>query len=174
LPFVPTKVSEQTIIDDITLETIEENLDLLLDDLDYEDISDTFLESEFDDISEGLSIDSRMSLSKKLRQRGAVVAVKRERALSHSASPEVIMDRARRLAETMLKRRMFHKSVTDMTRQEKERFEAGASKRKALVARLAQKLVSKVRAVQADRLHHQATSVSQHPNSTTHIVGGAS
>jgi hypothetical protein len=55
---------------------------------------------------------------------------------------------------------MFHKSPSDMSRQEKERFESGAAKRKAVVSRLAQRLVNKVRGLQSARLHHNPSPVA--------------
>jgi hypothetical protein len=148
--------------DDITIETLEENIDLFVEDLDLDDIYDTFLEEEFSDdlLSEVLSPESRIKMARKIKQHTATLSVKRERALNKSVSSNVLLDRARRLAETMLKRRMFHKSPSDMSRQEKERFESGAAKRKAVVSRLAQRLVNKVRGLQSARLHHNPSPVA--------------
>jgi hypothetical protein len=167
--FDTTTIHEETHTDDIIIEALEDNLDLLVDDLDYDDIYDAFDECEF--IDEGLSLETRNKLSIKLRHRSPILAVRRERAMSHSASSSVIMQRARRLAETMLKNRIFHKPAEDMTRQEKERFESGASKRKSLVARLAQKLVGKVRMLQSARMKHTNTPASPtHDTATSNIA----
>lgn len=166
LPFSSKEVKED-ISDDIIFEVFEENIDLIVDDLEVEDIVETFEDAEFsDDITEGLSIETRMALSRKLKQREPTLTIKRERAMTRSASTDVLLARARRLAETMLKRRMFKKPVAELSRQEKERFESGASKRKALVARLAQKLVSKVRIMQSTRLHHHQIAPTQHSTKT--------
>lgn len=169
LPFSSKEVKED-ISDDIVFEVFEENINLIVDDLEIEDILETFEDDEFsDDISEGLSIETRMALSRKLKQRSPVLAVRRERAMTRSASTDVLLARARRLAETMLKRRMFKKPVAELSRQEKERFESGAGKRKALVARLAQKLVAKVRIMQTTRLHHQQTAHNTQVASTNSV-----
>ena len=64
-----TTISEEQIIDDLTIDIMEENIQLLVDDLVYEDIEETFSEDEFDEmLVEGLSIDSRNKLGIKLRQ----------------------------------------------------------------------------------------------------------
>lgn len=168
-----TEVNEEDTITDIIVGVMEENIDLLVDDLEIEDITETFEDDEFsDDITEGLSIETRMALSRKMKQHEPKLTVKRERAMQRSASTDVLMQRARRLAETMLKRRMFHKSANDLSRQEKERFESGASKRKALVSRLAQKLVGKVRMLQSTRLHHTSTPASTKHNDVATVVHG--
>lgn len=168
-----TTVSEEENIDDIVIGVMEENIDLLIEDLEIEDITETFEDDEFsDDITEGLSIETRMALSKKMKQHAPRLAVKRERAMQRTVSTDVLMQRARRLAETMLKRRMFHKSSTDLSRQEKERFESGAGKRRALVARLAQKLIGKVRMLQSTRLHHAPTAPSTKTNDVAVVVQG--
>lgn len=166
LPF-DFSTNEEVDEDKIILMTLEENFDLLLDDLDTDDIDEAFEDEESTEefLSEVLSIETRNKLSRKLRMRSPQVAVKRERALSKAATTSVLLSRARKLAETMLKRRMFHKSADDMTRQEKERFESGASRRRALVSRLAQKLLPRVRDLQSKRLHHEKT-----PSSHTHDI----
>jgi hypothetical protein len=154
--------------------TLEDNLDLVVEDLEWEDINETFEESEFegeDLVMEVLSIEARNKLSRKMSQHSDVISTKRARALSKSASSDVLLARARRLAETMVKRRMFHKNPGDLTRQEKERFESGISKRKVLIAKLAQRLVSKVRAIQSDRLHNHHGQ-DAHPN-TPHTLSTA-
>ena len=157
--------------DDIILEAIEDNLDLMVEELSFDDINDTFLEEEF--VDEELSVEMRNLMSRKLKQHSAVLSIKRERAMTKSASTAVLMQRARRLAETMLKRKLFHKSPDDMSRQEKERFESGASKRKVTVARLAQRLVGQVRALQSTRLHHTTTPASHTHDKATASIGAA-
>lgn len=161
---------EAEILDEAVLMAMEENIDLILDDLDYDDISEAFLEEEFVDelLCETLSIEMRNKLSRKLKQHSPMLKVKRERAMERAASSSILLKRAARLAETLIKRRMFHKSPGDMSRQEKERFESGISKRRALISRLAQKLVPKVRMLQTARLHHNNSSPTQ---STASVVG---
>ena len=174
LPFnVSTlKIHEGQVEDEIIVECLEEYLDEFISELTFDDIDETFDESEYSDqlISEVLSIEARTHMARKIKQHSPMLTIKRERALTRSVSTSVLLDRARRLAETMLKRKLFHKAPGEMTRGEKERFEGGATKRRALVARLAQKLVSKVRALQSARLHHQATPVSATHTTAMQVV----
>lgn len=168
-----TSVTEEIDVHDIIVEAMEDNLELLIDDLEYSDVASAFDESDF--VDEELSIETREKLSRKMKQFAPMLGVKRERAMTKSASTAVIMQRARRLAEIMLKTRIFHKPAHDMSRQEKERFEAGASKRTALVARLAQKLVGKVRMLQTNRIHHTNTPASPvHDKATASIARASS
>lgn len=156
--------------DNVIYSTMEENIDLILEDMDDEDFLETFSDDEM--ISEVLSIEARNKLSRKMAQREPVITTRRTRALSKAASSDVLLARARRLAETMIKRRMFHKGAADLTRQEKERFEKGAYSRRAVVAKLAQRLVGKVRALQSARLHGHVTQST--PNTAPHATVGSS
>lgn len=175
-----TKNLAETIEDLVTYRTLEENIDLVVDDLEEEDIHEAFTEEEFDQdamLSEVLSIDARLKLGRKMSNRSDVISKKRERALTRAATPDVLMARARRLAETMVKRRMFKKAPDLMNRQEKERFESGAVARRAMIAKLAQRLVGKVRALQSARIHHQPAPASHqmdHKTAAISSAGGAS
>jgi len=62
---------------------------------------------------------------------------------------------------------MFHKAPDQLNRGEKERFEAGATARRALVAKLAMRLVGKVRQLQSSRAHHAASNVTHKPGDHT-------
>lgn len=151
----PIKLEESVF--DSLFDIIEENFDEMVEELEYEDLAECFgVEEELEEseelLSEVLSFDKRQKLSNLLRTRSKVLAVRRERAEQRSASNATLIARARRLANTMLKRRMFRKDPSELSRSEKERFEQAASKRKALVARLAQKLLPKVRMLQQQRM----------------------
>ena len=159
-------------LDDIVLDTLTENFELLVEDLDYDDIASAFDAVDYSDklISEVLDIETRAKMGIKLKMRAPQLEIKRDRALNRAASTGVLMTRARRLAEIMIKRRMFHKSAEDMTRGEKERFESGAGGRSALIAKLASRLVGKVRMLQTARMHHAPSPVShQHDHATAAI-----
>lgn len=153
---------------------LEENIEDLVEDLEWEDVIEAFGEEDLSEdlLMETLSLDSRNKLSRKMSQHADFIEVRRARALNRAATSDVLMSRARRLAEIMLKRRMFHKDAHDMTRQEKERFESGAIGRRAVVAKLAQRLIGKVRQLQNARAHHHNTAVTHKPNETVHVVGG--
>lgn len=170
-----TGASVKEFVEDTTFYSVlDENMEDLVEDLGWEDVVEAFGDSDLSDdlLTETLSLDSRSKLSRKMAQHSEFIAARRVRALSRAPTTDVLMSRARRLAEIMLKRRMFHKNSDDMTRQEKERFENGAFARRAIVSKLAQRLVGKVRQLQNTRAHHTNTAVTHKPNETVHVVGG--
>jgi len=66
-----------------------------------------------------------------------------------SINTAVLSDRAKKLAETIIKRNMFQKSPDEMSQEDKEIFDSTINRRKLLVAQLAQKLHSKINELQA-------------------------
>ena len=171
----------ENVEDLVVCRALEDHVELFADEFELDDIYESFDDEEFDSetmLSEVLSIEDRNKMGRKMSARSDVISAKRERALSRAASPDVLLSRARKLAETMVKRKMFKKDPSSMTRQDKERFEAGAFGRRALIAKLAQRLVSKVRALQSARIHHQAAPASHQVDhkaaETSRAVGGAS
>jgi len=69
--------------------------------------------------------------------------------LTPYTSTSILSDRAKRLAETLLKRNMFQKSPSEMSQDDKEIFDSIINRRKLLVAQLAQKLHSKIKELQS-------------------------
>lgn len=155
------------------IELLEDNFEELVESFELEDIEAAFdeeLSEEFlteQQLDEVLSMTGRAALGRKMHAKSTVLAARRQRALTRGATSHVLQSRARKLAETMLKRRLFRKAPQDMTRQEKERFEAGASRRKALVAKLAMRLVGRVRMLQAARMHPTNTAIAGHSTRST-------
>jgi hypothetical protein len=172
-PKTGTVHEDYDVYDEIA-EILEDNLDELIDSLDEEDlieafedeVSDEFLSEE--QLNEVLSLNSRIRLGRDMKMRKGALKVARARALTRGASTSVLMGRARKLAETLVKRRIFRKAAADMTRQEKERFEKGSFRRRALIARLAQRLFSKVRAAQTTRQHAHAAGQPANPGTPVH------
>jgi nicotinic acid mononucleotide adenylyltransferase len=91
---------------------------------------------------------TRFARSKSKRQRRTAIALKK-----HSPAP-VINSRARRLAISLLKKRIARKPLSKLSVGEKERIEAMLARRKQLINRLAMRLVSRVRQVEKARLSH--------------------
>ena len=94
----------------------------------------------------------------KAKARFARTAAKRERrtkiALKSRSTGETLNRRARRLAISVLKKRMAKKPLNKLSIGEKERIEKAIQSRKALVNRLAMKMTSRVRKIENDRLSH--------------------
>jgi hypothetical protein len=184
LQSLPYQFDNKPVVEDVedlvVCRTLEEHVELFVEEFELDDVYEAFDEEEFDAetmLSEVLSIENRNKLGRKMSARSDVIASKRERALSRAATPDVLMSRARKLAETMVKRKMFKKAPSSMTRQDKERFEAGAFGRRALIAKLAQRLIGKVRALQSARIHHQPTPASHqvdHKTAENSRAAGAS
>lgn len=93
------------------------------------------------------------------KARFARTASKRERrvqiALKRHSDNKTINKRARRLAVSLMKKRLLRgRNAASLSVGEKERIERVIQKRKAVVGRVAMKLVSRVRKVEKDRLSH--------------------
>ena len=69
--------------------------------------------------------------------------------LAPTTNTAELSDRAKKLAETIIKRNMFQKSPLELSDAEKETFDSTAFRRKYLVAQLAQKLLPKIKEFQA-------------------------
>ena len=150
------------VLEDTEMDTyfnvFEDHLDLVL-----EDVTQDELESIFEErIDEVLTIQGRTKLRMDMKRHEAKLESKRKLALAMPGNTEVLAGRARRLAINILKKRIFKKAPGDLSRQEKERFEAGSAKRQALIARLSQKLIAKVREIQRTRLHSHTMHHGHH------------
>jgi len=182
LPFGLSNVTKQTneeIIDQKLVDLLENNVNEIFESIDLDDVVEGY-DDEYNDegiqaslVMETLTLQGRRALARNVRTHSTQLTARRERAERTAASTTVIQNRARKLALAMIKKRIFRKKPSEMTRQEKERFEAGASRRKALVARLAQRLVSQVRAIQNARLHQQHQSTSQVHQPQQPVASGA-
>ncbi|UTS51989.1 hypothetical protein [Synechococcus phage BUCT-ZZ01] len=155
------KLKEEDELIDTLFTLIEQSLDEFDDTLVYEDLFEEFDESEFDtetfdenQINETLTYASRLKLAQAARRRSAQLHLAMKRKINRAATTKEKLGRARKMALTALKRRMFRKDVKDLSPQEKARFEMGAKKRTALVSRIAQRMLKRVNAVQAARLHN--------------------
>ena len=154
VPYSTMRESQEELI----LDFLSENIDDIVEDLQLDDINEAFDESEFGEdvdaefISEVLSYAGRISLARDFRARESQLTAKRTRALSQAASSTKLLGRARKLAVAMLKRRVFKKSLDQFTLQDKERSERMLSSKREVIARLATKLMPKVRQLQRKRL----------------------
>jgi hypothetical protein len=107
------------------------------------------------DLMEVLSRQERMRAKMRLRKTSA----KRERstkiALKRFSNPATINKRARRLAIKLMKKRMLRgRDPAKVSVGEKERIEKTMAKRKDIISRVAQRLVSRVRKVEKSRMSH--------------------
>lgn len=140
--------------DEDIMELYEENELIIIDEETGEELPAVEGEDKID-LMEVLSRQERMRAKMRLRRTSA----KRERstkiALKRYSSPETINKRARRLAIKLMKKRLLRgRDATKISVGEKERIEKTLAKRKAVIGRVAQKLVSRVRKVEKNRMSH--------------------
>lgn len=162
----------------------EAEIDQLIADISDEEVADLYEESELAiideetgeelpavdgeekiDLMEVLSRQERMRAKMRLRRTQA----KRERstkiALKRYSNTETINKRARRLAIKLMKKRMLRgRDLSKISVGEKERLERMIEKRKALIGRIATKLVSRVRKVEKARMSHSKFTQGSAPS----------
>jgi hypothetical protein len=157
-------------------EMSEQEIDSLVAELTDEDIVDAYDEHELAEVDEETGEEVEQSEDEKkideqlmevlsrmermrAKQRLRKTQSKRERstkiALKRYSDTSTINKRARRLAVKLMKKRMLRgRDPSKLSIGEKERIERTLEKRKAVIGRVAQKLVSRVRKVEKDRMSH--------------------
>jgi len=169
-PNTPIETSEEDDIDDKEIEAMignlsdEEIMDEygedelgLVDDETGEEIPKSDEEDALDEqaIMEVLSRIERMKAKFRIRR----TAAKRERAtkiaLKRYSNTATINKRARRLAIKLMKQRLLRgRDVSKLSVGEKERIERALEQRKAVIGRIATRLVPRVRKVEKARMSH--------------------
>ena len=160
-PFFKEDFTEEEIeqmINSVTDEDIEElyeedELVLVYDD-DGEEIPPLEEEAKYD-LMEVLSRTERMKGKMRLRKTAAKRGRSTKIALKRFSNPATINKRARRLAIKLMKKRMLRgRDPAKVSVGEKERIEKTMAKRKDIISRVAQRLVSRVRKVEKSRMSH--------------------
>ena len=160
-PFFKEDFTEEEIeqmINSVTDEDIEElyeedELVLVYDD-DGEEIPPLEEEAKYD-LMEVLSRTERMKGKMRLRKTAAKRGRSTKIALKRFSNPATINKRARRLAIKLMKKRMLRgRDPAKVSIGEKERIEQTLAKRKDVISRVAQRLVSRVRKVEKSRMSH--------------------
>ena len=141
----------------------EDELVLVYDD-DGEEIPALQEESKYD-LMEVLSRTERLKGKIRLRKTSAKRGRSTKIALKRFSNPTTINKRARRLAIKLMKKRMLRgRDPTKVSIGEKERIEKMMSKRKDIISRVAQKLVSRVRKVEKSRMSHGKVTKGSMPS----------
>ena len=116
---------------------------------------------EVDDLKEE-TINEVLSRAERIRSkiRFARTKTKRERklriALRTRSGTAKVNQRARRMAVKVLKARLARKPIDKLTVGEKERLERIVQKRKAVINRIAMKMVPNIRRIETNRLSHKS------------------
>jgi hypothetical protein len=141
----------------------EDELVLVYDDT-GEEIPPLQEESKYD-LMEVLSRTERMRGKIRLRKTSAKRGRSTKIALKRFSNPATINKRARRLAIKLMKKRMLRgRDYSKISVGEKERMEKVMSKRKDVIGRIAQKLVSRVRKVEKSRMSHGKVTKGSMPS----------
>jgi hypothetical protein len=112
-------------------------------------------------LSRAERIRGKMRLRKTSAKRGRSTKI----ALKRFSNPTTINKRARRLAIKLMKKRMLRgRDPAKISVGEKERIERAMEKRKDIIGRVAQRLVSRVRKVEKDRMSHSKSTKGAQPN----------
>jgi len=162
----------------------EEDIDEMVNSVTDEDIEDLYEEDEivlvYDDdgeeippLQEEAKYDLMEVLSRAERLKGKIrlrkTSAKRGRstkiALKRFSNPATINKRARRLAIKLMKKRMLRgRDPAKVSVGEKERIEKTMAKRKDIISRVAQRLVSRVRKVEKSRMSHGKVTKGSMPS----------
>lgn len=158
------KIVESEETDDIS----DEELQKLVDELSDEDILAEYDEDELElideetgeilesnipvEINEILSRQERMKARIRFARTKSKRAIKAKIALKRHSDRATLNKRARRLAMRALKAKFAKKKLGDMSLSDKERVERLLQSRKALINRLALKMVPRVKKLEKERL----------------------
>ena len=107
------------------------------------------------ELTEALSRMARLKLKIAMLRNKAKIAMKRKIALLRHSTLDVLKKRAHKLALKMLKQKIAHKPVADMSMADKERVEKTLKTKKSLLARLTMKLIPTVREKEKERLNKE-------------------
>ena len=107
------------------------------------------------ELAETLSRMARLKLKIAMLRNKAKLAMKRKIALLRHSTLDVLKKRAHKLALKMLKQKIAHKPVADMSMADKERVEKTLKTKKSLLARLTMKLIPTVREKEKERLNKE-------------------
>jgi hypothetical protein len=141
----------------------EDELVLVYDD-DGEEIPPLQEESKYD-LMEVLSRTERIRGKIRLRKTSAKRGRSTKIALKRFSNPTTINKRARRLAIKLMKKRMLRgRDYSKISVGEKERMEKVMAKRKDVIGRIAQKLVSRVRKTEKSRMSHGKVTKGSMPS----------
>jgi len=138
----------------LSVDITEEELDSIVEELQWEDIADLWEDSEFvEELDEAISATARMKKSQKFKSRKTAVGQSRRLKLKRAASTDVINRRSKVAARQAIIRKLLKgRQKHQLSAAEKDRIEKQASNilsgQKGLVARM----VPKVRSLERSRL----------------------
>ena len=107
------------------------------------------------ELTEALSRMARLKLKIAMLRNKAKIAMKRKIALLRHSTMDVLKKRAHKLALKMLKQKIAHKPVADMSMADKERVEKTLKTKTSLLARLTMKMIPVVKKIEQNRFKNK-------------------
>ena len=132
-------------------EVTEEEIDALIESLEWEDVIHLF--DEEDMIIEDISAKERIQKGQKLKSRKVLMALARKIKLKRSATLGTLKKRTKTDARRMIMKKMLKgRGKKQLSASEKNSIEARTSKMIGMMNNLPAKLLPKIRQLQRDRL----------------------
>ena len=106
-----------------------------------------------DVLDEIMSKMARMKRARMMKTKGKMIARKRKIAMKRKASPEKIKKRAAKKARDIITKKILKdKSKSDLSIAGRETLEKKLAKKKAVIAKIAKKILPKIRSAENERL----------------------
>jgi len=132
-------------------EVTEEEIDALIESLEWEDVIHLF--DEEDMIIEDISAKERIKKGQRLKSRKVLMALARKIKLKRSAPLSILKNRSKTDARRMILKKMLKgRSKKSLSASEKNSIEARTSKTMTMMNNLPAKMLPKIRQLQRDRL----------------------
>ena len=138
----------------LSTDITEEELDSIVEELQWDDIADLWEDSEFvDDLEESLSAAARMKKGQKFKSRKTAVGQSRRLKLRRAASTDVINRRSKVAARQSIIRKLLKgRQKHQLSAAEKDRIEKQASTILAGQKGLVVRMIPKIRSLERSRL----------------------
>ena len=132
-------------------EVIEDEIDALIESIEWEDIIHMYDDSEL--VMEAISATERIKMSQKLKSRKYLMAMARRVKLRRAAPTDILTKRSKVSARKMVMRKLLKgRSKTELSASERNNIEARASKMLSMMKNLPTKLMPKVRELDRQRV----------------------
>ena len=132
-------------------EVTEEEIDALIESIEWEDIIHMYDDSEL--VMEAISATERIKMSQKLKSRKFLMAMARRVKLRRAAPTDILTKRSKVSARKMVMQKLLKgRNKTELSASERNNIEARASKMLSMMKNLPTKLLPKVRELDRQRV----------------------
>ena len=132
-------------------EVIEDEIDALIESIEWEDIIHMYDDSEL--VMEAISATERIKMSQKLKSRKFLMAMARRVKLRRAAPTDILTRRSKVSARKMVMNKLLKgRNKTELSASERNNIEVRASKMLSMMKNLPTKLLPKVRELDRQRV----------------------